>query len=130
MQLGMIGLGRMGANMVRRLLRSGHECVVYDRAPEAVRVLVREIGRSQTLPSKVDEIGAVFAVIERIVERGQSLGDFRDDVAARLVAWIFYGAIEEILTGWVLGQLPDGDNDVERAERTVVDVVCEGMTVR
>ena len=34
MQLGMIGLGRMGANMVRRLLRGGHTCVVYDRAPK------------------------------------------------------------------------------------------------
>jgi 6-phosphogluconate dehydrogenase len=39
MQLGMIGLGRMGANMVRRLLRSGHECVVYDSHPEAVAAL-------------------------------------------------------------------------------------------
>ncbi len=36
MQLGMIGLGRMGANMVRRLVRNGHECVVYDRSPETV----------------------------------------------------------------------------------------------
>ncbi len=42
MQLGMIGLGRMGANMVRRLLRGGHECVVNDRAPEAVKALVDE----------------------------------------------------------------------------------------
>jgi 6-phosphogluconate dehydrogenase len=42
MQIGMIGLGRMGANMVRRLLRGGHECVVNDRSPEAVKVLVTE----------------------------------------------------------------------------------------
>ena len=42
MQIGMIGLGRMGANMVRRLLRGGHECVVNDRNPEAVEALVRE----------------------------------------------------------------------------------------
>ena len=42
MQLGMIGLGRMGANMVRRLLRAGHACVVYDLHPEAVASLVRE----------------------------------------------------------------------------------------
>ena len=39
MQIGMIGLGRMGANMVRRLLRKGHECVVYDRSSEAVEKL-------------------------------------------------------------------------------------------
>ena len=42
MQIGMIGLGRMGANMVRRLLRDGHECVVNDRNPEAVQALVKE----------------------------------------------------------------------------------------
>ena len=42
MQLGMIGLGRMGANMVRRLLRSGHECVVFDVNPEIVKRLVGE----------------------------------------------------------------------------------------
>ena len=42
MQLGMIGLGRMGANMVRRLLRAGHECVVYDRSADAVNALVKE----------------------------------------------------------------------------------------
>ncbi len=42
MQLGMIGLGRMGGNMVRRLLRAGHECVVYDTSPEAVAALASE----------------------------------------------------------------------------------------
>jgi len=42
MQLGMIGLGRMGANMVRRLLKGGHQCVVFDRSPQAVRDLVKE----------------------------------------------------------------------------------------
>jgi 6-phosphogluconate dehydrogenase len=42
MQLGMIGLGRMGANMVRRLIRGGHQCVVYDRSPAAVEALVTE----------------------------------------------------------------------------------------
>jgi 6-phosphogluconate dehydrogenase len=40
MQLGMIGLGRMGANMVRRLLKNGHQCVVYDRTPATVNQLV------------------------------------------------------------------------------------------
>ena len=42
MQLGMIGLGRMGANMVRRLIKNGHQCVVYDRTAETVNELVKE----------------------------------------------------------------------------------------
>ena len=42
MQLGMIGLGRMGANMVRRLIKGGHQCVVYDRSAETVQALAKE----------------------------------------------------------------------------------------
>ncbi|MEA2324212.1 MAG: 6-phosphogluconate dehydrogenase [Solirubrobacteraceae bacterium] len=42
MQVGMIGLGRMGANMVRRLMRNGHECVVHDVSPEAIAGLEAE----------------------------------------------------------------------------------------
>src|ERR1700724_4758065 len=42
MQIGMIGLGRMGANMVRRLLRGKHECVVFNRSPKPVKELVQE----------------------------------------------------------------------------------------
>ena len=42
MELGMIGLGRMGTNMVRRLLRAGHQCVVYDLHPEAAQALVKD----------------------------------------------------------------------------------------
>ena len=50
MQIGMMGLGRMGANMVRRLMKDGHECVVYDVNPDAVAVLVAEgaIGAAST----------------------------------------------------------------------------------
>jgi len=42
MQLGMIGLGRMGANMVRRLIKGGHECVVFDSSTDAVNDLVKD----------------------------------------------------------------------------------------
>src|SRR6195256_4499176 len=48
MQLGMIGLGRMGANMVRRLLKGGHECVVFDMSAKAVSEMAKEraLGRA------------------------------------------------------------------------------------
>jgi 6-phosphogluconate dehydrogenase len=55
MQLGMIGLGRMGANMVRRLMRAGHECVVYDRSVETVRALA---GEGATGAASLDEFVA------------------------------------------------------------------------
>jgi AcrR family transcriptional regulator len=95
--------------------------------PDLVRVLVREIGRGQGLQSRVGEIGEAFLAIERIVRRGQADGELRPELDARLASWIFYGGLEEILTGWVLGQLPDGDEDVARAERTVLEVICGGV---
>ena len=99
----------------------------WRRDPDLVRVLVREVARSPHLGERVDSIREAFAAIERIVVRGQESGDFREELDPRLASWIVYGAIEEILTGWVLGQLPDGDEDVARAERTVVDHVCGGL---
>ncbi|HKP17086.1 MAG TPA: TetR/AcrR family transcriptional regulator [Gaiellaceae bacterium] len=99
----------------------------WRREPDLVRVLVREVARSPQVQSKVDELRQVFEAIERIVAGGQRAGAIRSDLEPRLASWIFYGAIEEILTGWVLGQLPDGDEDVASAERTVVEVLCDGM---
>jgi len=58
MQLGMIGLGRMGANMVRRLIRGGHHCVVYDRNREAVNGLVKE---GAVGAASLDEFAATLA---------------------------------------------------------------------
>jgi TetR/AcrR family fatty acid metabolism transcriptional regulator len=100
----------------------------WRRDPDLVRVLVHEVTRSAELGRRVGEIADAFAAIERIVRRGQSEGTFRTDVDARLASVIFYGAIEEILTGWVLRILPDGDDAVARAERTVVQVVAGGLS--
>jgi AcrR family transcriptional regulator len=102
----------------------------WRRDPDLVRVLVREVARSAQVQRQVGELGEALAVIERIVERGQAEGEFRSDLDARLASWILYGALEEILTGWVLGRLPDGDEDVARAERTVVAVLAAGFAAK
>jgi len=95
--------------------------------PDLVRVMVREVARSPQLQGQVDEIREGFLVIQRVIERGQAEGTFRPELDARLASWIVYGGLEELLTGWVLGQLPDGDEEVARAEQTVVDLVCGGL---
>jgi 6-phosphogluconate dehydrogenase len=69
MQLGMIGLGRMGANMVRRLIRAGHECVVYDLNPESVKAMTKD--------------GAVGAA---------SLDDFLGKLSAPRAIWLMVPA--------------------------------------
>ena len=67
MQLGMIGLGRMGANLVRRLQRAGHQCVVYDRAQAAVQQLEGEgaVGATslEDLVAKLDQPRAAWVMV-------------------------------------------------------------------
>ena len=67
MQLGMIGLGRMGANMVRRLLRAGHQCVVFDRSPATVKELAEDkaVGASSLadLVKNLDKPRAVWLMV-------------------------------------------------------------------
>jgi 6-phosphogluconate dehydrogenase len=102
MQLGMVGLGRMGANIVRRLMRAGHECVVYDVSPEAVAALegegatgARSLGElvekldppraawvmvpaGEITESTVSELGALLDAGDAIIDGGNSY--YRDDI--------------------------------------------------
>ncbi len=102
MQLGMIGLGRMGANLVRRAMRDGHECVVYDPNPDAVKVLVgegatgvsslKELAGKLTAPravwvmvpagkvtdSVIDELGGTLEAGDIVIDGGNSY--YRDDI--------------------------------------------------
>jgi 6-phosphogluconate dehydrogenase len=91
MQLGMIGLGRMGANMVRRLMRDGHTCVVYDRNTDAVASLVREgakgadsvesfvqqldVPRSVWLMVPAGVVDESVATLQPLLQRGDALID-------------------------------------------------------
>jgi len=102
MQLGMIGLGRMGANMVRRLMRNGHACVVYDRSAEAVASLAKEgaVGASSladlvkrmarpraiclmvpaaVVDSSVDELAQLLEKDDVLIDGGNS--HYHDDIA-------------------------------------------------
>jgi TetR/AcrR family fatty acid metabolism transcriptional regulator len=92
-----------------------------------VRVLVREVTRSPQLQNEIGEIVLAFQALERIIERGKAEGSFRADLDSRLAATMVYGALEEILTGWVMGQLPDSDEDVAAAERAVAATFAHGL---
>ncbi len=95
--------------------------------PALVTVMVREVARSQHIQGQVAEVGEAFAIIQRVIEEGQESGVFRSGIDARLASWVVYGGLEEILTGWVLGQLPDSETDVTRAEETAVEVALRGL---
>src|SRR5438876_11060658 len=78
MQLGMIGLGRMGANMVRRLIKGGHQCVVFDRSPKAVQDLAKDkaVGSASLadLVKKLEKPRAVWLMVPAAVV-DQSIAD-------------------------------------------------------
>ena len=88
---------------------------------------VREVTRSPQLQNEIGEIVLAFQALERIIERGKAEGSFRADLDSRLAAAMVYGALEEILTGWVMGQLPDSDEDVAAAERAVAATFASGL---
>ena len=99
----------------------------WRRDPDLVRVLVREITRSPHLQQQLDEVTAAFGALEAIIERGQQDGAFRADLDPRLASVVWYGALEEILTGWALGRLSDDDEGIEAAEQTVVRMISDGV---
>jgi len=95
--------------------------------PDLVRLLVREVTRNPHIQDELDEIGQAFASLERMVRRGQADGTFRAELDPKLAAWMLYGALEEVLTGWVLGQLPDDAAAVTAAEREVAATMVGGL---
>ena len=95
--------------------------------PDLVRLLVREVTRNPHIQDELDEIGQAFASLERMVRRGQDDGTFRSGLDSRLASWMLYGALEEVLTGWVLGQLPDDAEAVGAAEREVTATMVGGL---
>ena len=102
MQLGMIGLGRMGGNMVRRLMKAGHSCVVYDRAPAAVDALVKE--------------GATGAA---------SLDEFVGKLTKPRAAWIMLpaGQITETAIAEVASRMEPGDIIIDGGNTKYTDDV-------
>jgi TetR/AcrR family transcriptional regulator, fatty acid metabolism regulator protein len=95
--------------------------------PHLVTVMVREVARSRLVQEEVEGVGEAFAVVQRIVEQGQAEGRFRPDLDPQLASWLVYGGLEEVLTGWVLGRLPDGEDAVTSAERTAVALALGGL---
>ena len=101
MQIGMMGLGRMGANMVRRLMRAGHECVVYDISADAVAALVKE--------------GAVGAA---------SMEEFVSKLSKPRAAWLMLpAAITRKIAGEVAALMDEGDTVIDGGNSYYHDAV-------
>jgi len=95
--------------------------------PDTVSVVIREVARSPQLSERVEELVRPIGAIRRIIEHGQRTGEFRSDLDADTAAIVFYGGIDELVSGWVLGRIPGGEDDVAAAERHVVEVLTSGL---
>jgi TetR/AcrR family transcriptional regulator, fatty acid metabolism regulator protein len=95
--------------------------------PDVVRVVVREFGRSPELAERIGDLAQPIDVIQRVIARGVASGEFRSDIDPRIAATVVYGSIDELLTAWVLGRLPSGEDDVAAAEKTLCEVSLLGL---
>jgi AcrR family transcriptional regulator len=95
--------------------------------PDVVRVVIQEFGRSPELAERIGELTLPIDAIQRVIARGIERGEFREDIDPIFAATVVYGSIDELLTGWVLGRLPGSEEDVARAEQTLVEVTLRGL---
>ncbi len=95
--------------------------------PDVVRVVIREFGRSPELAERIGELTQPIEAVQRVIARGIERGEFRRDIDPRFAATVVYGSIDELLTGWVLGRLPAGEEDVAAAEQTLLEVTLGGL---
>ena len=101
----------------------------YRHDPELMKVIIVEVTRAANTfgATHLPEIDKAYERIADIVARAQAEGTFRDTVSAEFAAMAFYGAIEQVLTGWIFGTLEQGDEAYERAKGYVVETIVDGL---
>jgi TetR/AcrR family transcriptional regulator, fatty acid metabolism regulator protein len=101
----------------------------YRHDPELMKVIIVEVTRAANTfgQTHLPEIRKAYQRFADIVADAQAGGAFRDAVTPEFAAMAFYGAIEQVLTGWIFGLLEEGEDDYERAKRFVVETICEGL---
>jgi TetR/AcrR family fatty acid metabolism transcriptional regulator len=101
----------------------------YRHDPELMKVIIVEVTRAANTfgQTHLAEIRKAYQRIADIVAAAQADGTFRAVVTPQFAAMAFYGAIEQVLTGWIFGLLEEGEDDYERAKLFVVETICEGL---
>jgi AcrR family transcriptional regulator len=101
----------------------------YSHNPDLMKVIIVEVTRAansfgQTHIAKITE---AYNLIAAVVEKAQVAGEFRSDISPQFAALAFYGAIEQVLTGWIFDSLPQGAKDFDEAKRLIVETICSGL---
>ena len=101
----------------------------YRHDPELMKVIIVEVTRAANSfgRSHLAKIREAYDLIADIVEKAQARGELRDTVTPAFAAMAFYGAIEQVLTGWIFDVLPGSPADVDQAKSYVVETICDGL---
>ena len=101
----------------------------YRHDPELMKVIIVEVTRAANSFGRthLDRIREAYRLIAGIVAKAQDEGTFKRSVTPQFAAMAFYGAIEQVLTGWIFGLLPHTDEEYERAKGLVVEAICGGL---
>jgi TetR/AcrR family transcriptional regulator, fatty acid metabolism regulator protein len=101
----------------------------YRHDPDLMKVIIVEVTRAANSFGAVHlgKITEAYAQIRGIVEQAQLSGEFRTTVTPEFAAMAFYGAIEQVLTGWIFGLLDQDDDAYDRAKDYVVETICGGL---
>jgi TetR/AcrR family transcriptional regulator, fatty acid metabolism regulator protein len=101
----------------------------YRRDPDLMKVIIVEVTRAANSFGAIhlDRIRAAYQGIARIVESAREEGSFKSGIPSEFAAMCFYGAIEQLLTGWIFEVLPKTDDEYERAKGLVVEAICGGL---
>jgi AcrR family transcriptional regulator len=104
----------------------------YRHDPELMKVIIVEVTRAANSFGRthLPEIRRAYQSIAKIVEDGQKQGVFRDDVAPLFASMSFYGAIEQLLSGWIFDVIPASETDFDQAKKLVVTTICDGLEPR
>jgi len=104
----------------------------YRHEPELMKVIIVEVTRAANSFGRthLPEIRRAYDLVAEIVADAQRTGEFRDDVDPNFSAMVFYGAIEQLLTGWIFDLIPATDDDYERAKQLVIETICGGLEPR
>jgi AcrR family transcriptional regulator len=101
----------------------------YRHDPDLMKVIIVEVTRAANSfgASHLGKITEAYALIRGIVEQAQRRGQFRSTVTPEFAAMAFYGAIEQVLTGWIFGLLDEGEDAYDQAKDHVVETICRGL---
>lgn len=104
----------------------------YRYDPDLMKVIIVEVTRAANSfgQTHLEQISAAYTGIAKIVSDGQANGTFRKDIDAAFASMSFYGAIEQMLSGWIFGLIPGSDRDFDEARELIVKTICEGLDLR